>query len=572
MVKIRSREDLKHWLQGQPREVAVAIAARAALRVLPVVETWLREEEQRAITHLLPLFHATAASRIAATHSTRDVVLLKAVRTASNAATRAAASAGSYSSAIASSAAFTSDAAPAAYTADIASAAYAATYVSTANPTTYAEAVTYVAAATTATASLVIYPTEAATSWENVRADIDTIANGKSAPDIIKNSLWPNGMPDWANDLWRSMKRRLLAREGEHWEVWTEWYDTILDPATPRPCYSPPNWELERERVLLPDALWQQGPAVVNAEIKKLIEKYRSAGKCPQPEKPPHLPGVKFKVNENGQVDVVPQPPERDEATDPDTRKIFSRLKQRVAELADSFSAVGNQYPVLSKIIREYEEEISVASLDELDISILWMVGQGLMAQAEAFRQAGEEVLTPPLEPETQGLLMEVAGLHAAFIMRFAKGRELVQARLEGMVGPDYAEKLKKAEEQFLDAFLNLQATAKTERAEKVAQEARDLLRLKALTEEKVLRATVPIAYNMIGAIAEALLRVSNSRASDWTIAALGVPGLFALANFILAVAGPVAAIAQLTPEMRAYIHHLFACYGWELPDDPASE
>jgi hypothetical protein len=84
--------------------------------------------------------------------------------------------------------------------------------------------------------------------------------------------VWPDGAPKELQNLWASMKRRLLAREGEHWEAWTNWYDARLDPATPIPCYNPPIEELERARVLLPEDLWKQGPAAVNAEIQRLIE------------------------------------------------------------------------------------------------------------------------------------------------------------------------------------------------------------------------------------------------------------------------------------------------------------
>ena len=61
----RNREAFQQWLGTKPREWSVAIAARAALRVLPLVRTAkFGSEEASAI--LLPVFRATAIARFAA--------------------------------------------------------------------------------------------------------------------------------------------------------------------------------------------------------------------------------------------------------------------------------------------------------------------------------------------------------------------------------------------------------------------------------------------------------------------------------------------------------------------------
>ncbi|MGA2491718.1 MAG: hypothetical protein ABSF67_02075 [Roseiarcus sp.] len=62
------------------------------------------------------------------------------------------------------------------------------------------------------------------------------------------------------------MKSALLATN-QNWEVWTDWYEARLagDAA------HPPNEALEVARATIPDEIWTQGPAAVNAEIKRLI-------------------------------------------------------------------------------------------------------------------------------------------------------------------------------------------------------------------------------------------------------------------------------------------------------------
>ena len=70
-LKISSREELENWLESLPLEqgrwVAVAIAARAALRVVPLIaldaprkndaehKRWFRKSERSQCSSLLPL-------------------------------------------------------------------------------------------------------------------------------------------------------------------------------------------------------------------------------------------------------------------------------------------------------------------------------------------------------------------------------------------------------------------------------------------------------------------------------------------------------------------------------------
>ena len=65
------------------------------------------------------------------------------------------------------------------------------------------------------------------------------------------------------------MKSALLAAD-QGWEVWTDWYEARLAGDAARP----PNEALEVARATIPDEIWKQGPAAVNAEIKRLIEEH----------------------------------------------------------------------------------------------------------------------------------------------------------------------------------------------------------------------------------------------------------------------------------------------------------
>ncbi|MGH6863866.1 MAG: hypothetical protein ACRECN_06270, partial [Methylocella sp.] len=64
--------------------------------------------------------------------------------------------------------------------------------------------------------------------------------------------------------LWQELKTTLLAA-GQDWQVWTNWYDDRLKGRLRKE-------KRELAYVSYDVALWNQGPAIVNAEIKRRIE------------------------------------------------------------------------------------------------------------------------------------------------------------------------------------------------------------------------------------------------------------------------------------------------------------
>ncbi len=87
----------------------------------------------------------------------------------------------------------------------------------------------------------------------------------KGVASVIAGSpLWPQSQPEQLRYLWQRMKAALLAANQE-WHVWTIWYDDRLDGHVR-------DEERELAYVRIEEALWSQGPAIVNAEIKRRIE------------------------------------------------------------------------------------------------------------------------------------------------------------------------------------------------------------------------------------------------------------------------------------------------------------
>ena len=81
MADIMNGDDLEAWLKGKPPELACVLAARVALRVVPVLQYALHEmEEDRRCTIVLLSFRALAAVNCAATWPTRGVEIRNAAR------------------------------------------------------------------------------------------------------------------------------------------------------------------------------------------------------------------------------------------------------------------------------------------------------------------------------------------------------------------------------------------------------------------------------------------------------------------------------------------------------------
>jgi hypothetical protein len=240
MANIRNEEDLKAWLQGKPPEVWAALAARAALRVLPVVGNagHYRGDHTRDI--VLPVFRAVTVSWSAAKYPAHADELLDAHRDAGSIAGHAR-----HSPADGRAAATVGGRAA------TAAAGFAALSAASDDDSAACEAVANAADADSAV-------------WSAVSTDAARIEEGVTASLMICSPLWPDGQPDGLRSLWQDMKEMLLDAE-QDWEVWTGWYDDRL-------AGSVRDEERELAYVRIENDLWEQDPATVNAEIVRRIE------------------------------------------------------------------------------------------------------------------------------------------------------------------------------------------------------------------------------------------------------------------------------------------------------------
>ena len=229
MAMIRSKDQLANWLGDKSREVGLMIAARAALRVMPL------SSEQIDTNRILAIFHALAASWLIARNP--DLNLDNELSAA-----KLDLDYRHWGNEFISSTSY-----------------LGAAYLAVKNALAASE--DYHAGSVVDAA----YSVDAA--WSSVSEDCEAIEAGADPASLAARPLWLSRKSDWSVELWNDLKRKLLTRN-EHWEVWTDWYEAKL-----RGDASDEQIEMARVREIKNNE-WERGPLVVNARIKEIITKH----------------------------------------------------------------------------------------------------------------------------------------------------------------------------------------------------------------------------------------------------------------------------------------------------------
>jgi hypothetical protein len=217
----------------------------------------------------LPVFRATGVAWAAAKYPAQATKLVDAAAAAAPrfAAVRASTTA---TFAVVSAARAAASVTGADEAAQAAEAAYFAAdaYADAATAAAAADAYAYAEAAHAAEAADAADAAAAAPLWASVSIDATRVEGGAAASVIAGSPLWPQpqGQPDQLQSLWQEMKAVLYAA-GQDWQVWTIWYDDRLAGHVR-------DETRELAYVRIEEALWNQGPAIVNAAIKRLIEEH----------------------------------------------------------------------------------------------------------------------------------------------------------------------------------------------------------------------------------------------------------------------------------------------------------
>lgn len=253
---VKDHESLKAYLNGQPVEVARAVAVRAALCVLPLSGGWKRAHDHEAVQRrdsIFATFRATQISWATAVGPAHDIRL----------ATDAA---------IATDGARARDLVQAAVTD---AAANAATAITTAATAARAHAAVAVAAAAAATAAT------RADFWEVLRSWLGAVDGLDDPFDMLQQAVWPEGHSPLAAH-WNALKVELLD-EDPNWRFWTDWYDRRIVGVKET------DFDIYLKVAGIAEKDWAQGPVHVNAMIAGWLDQAEERALPPAPS-PEDLP------------------------------------------------------------------------------------------------------------------------------------------------------------------------------------------------------------------------------------------------------------------------------------------
>ncbi|MBM3561780.1 MAG: hypothetical protein FJX48_01225 [Alphaproteobacteria bacterium] len=269
---IQSREILEAWLKDKPREVAIAIAARAALRVVPLVAVDIPstsdvETRKHFLNLMAVVLRATALVRVVGGYATKIEKLGMVSRAEATMETLVSVDVLRFHP---STKFFVEGTFGILRTLGRDFESFAASAI---RDTVYAAANSpFAPAAPTSMPVEDAADFAAAAAWEAVSCDAGFIARdggelyrlSKHARALAhKEPLWLAGTPDEAKYNWSRLRDALPPED--NWQVWIDWYDRRLKGIAD-------SEEIEFVYATVPESDWDKGPAAANAWIKARLE------------------------------------------------------------------------------------------------------------------------------------------------------------------------------------------------------------------------------------------------------------------------------------------------------------
>lgn len=496
MVNFSDDNELRRWFEARPREVAVVMAARAALRALPIlVERYEQGSKRYRSSTVLPCFHAAVTSWLAARFPDHSIPIRNVAMAAERAAVRAAdvADGDVDNSTPAGEAAYAAGAAARAVHDACVADSYAAA-IERAGPDIdardHAEAAyrdfQYAAAGAAVTAvKCGAFAVGASAAEDAITGDIAAFEGVDTAEslrrrvlELAMTRLWRLREGGPLLETWRRMRETLL-RANEDWDVWTGLYDALLTGQGPN------DPAVALAYVTLPDAMWGDGPEVVNAEIKRRLADL--VKKSPLPDQPaePDLPPADAEVipaqtpralvfggPEDAPIGLV-IPPGEGLLDSADQSQAHADIRQK-AEALRSVCHGSNRLVVLEDLTTRLLDAMSV-TISELRVRAFWAQMNALRRQQEADQRAryNPDPEDPPFSEAIAALLYDLVDNLNVFGARQPQLAELDELRLDPAERmPD--KKGLEAARKIAEAALNAPTAVAKEAAERLVETGAD--------------------------------------------------------------------------------------------------
>lgn len=370
MVKITSREEFENWLEDKPLDWGQVIAARAALRVLPIALNDVSFPPNGL--YALSLFAITTHSWIAhniATHERPDSGGLN-LRFADGAPDSVNAI---YNVAFAMSHSINGSAAKTANLAAVAA--------------VHAVADANAAAAAVAAGDAAFAAFAAAAIWQSIEEDAQYLEqnNDKNASEYLTHKpLWfADQIPSEIRSQWLDAKSKLLKID-KNFIHWINWYERRL--AGHDSAFQIFNDKDRKEDkailIKLADAdrdFWDRGAEYVNAQLGEWLREARERAQerydqeqrdkeaaedfIDETNIPPQEASVtSFTAREDGKIDRAPATQENRLRDVPDARQSYADLRKKVEKLRQEGQRLGNNLQeALDELLNSLPEDFEQA-------------------------------------------------------------------------------------------------------------------------------------------------------------------------------------------------------------------
>lgn len=433
MVEITNADELEAWLKDRPREDAVLIAARCALRVFPLLSIAQHQNKRELTASLvLPVIRGVAIACLYGSKPERQQSVGEAARAAKDGMLSVhseAYRAGDLHN--------IADAAKAAIDAVFEQADFVKVSIGAAGNSTSA---LYYFLQDLGTKSSSERPEAAnAATFAQISIDARDLESGNTPSIFAPIRLWRPGAPTEIEVHWHKLRDHLLtANEG--WEVWTDWYQDRLDG-------NPANEELEVTKALIPNEIWEAGPATLNAEIARLIAEHGKPS-----EKDIELPkeidsvqsnaGERFEGSDDELIDVAEDPLSREIRTDEIAQEFHAEVLDAAEQVLDSCRA-SNQLGRLADVVDGYLKRLGASPEDVRPT----MVGRGerlrFLRDADLRLQQEDDPIPGPMAPDAFARLQNLISAHNQYVATDPKLKEIQdaladpEAQVRATVTPD---------------------------------------------------------------------------------------------------------------------------------------